>query len=267
MTAYVVTASDYASWRAQARALLQADVPPTEIVWNDEAKQDALFAATALPPAAAAATQTVPPHFLELAEVVCYHRDAERFALLYQMLWRLVHEEKHLLELVSDPLTRALQLMEKAVRRDVHKTKAFVRFRKIIDADEQEHFIAWYCPDHYSLPLSAPFFARRFAVMRWTILTPDESAHWDGEQLHYGPGATAADAPDGDALEHLWKEFYRAIFNPARIKLKAMKKEMPVRHWQTLPEAELIGAMLLEAPQRVERMLAQQEAAQSLFPQ
>ncbi|NOT60186.1 MAG: DNA metabolism protein [Acidobacteria bacterium] len=263
MMSYVVTAQDYASWRTQARALLQAAIAPNEIVWNDAAAQTALFAVTELPSASTTTTgvvvPTVSPQFLELAETVCHHRDPERFALLYQMLWRLVHEEKHLLDLASDSLTRTLQLMEKAVRRDVHKTKAFVRFRKVIDADDHEHFIAWHRPDHYSLKLSAPFFARRFAVMRWTILTPDESAHWDGEELHFGPGAKATDAPDDDAMEVLWKEFYRAIFNPARIKLKMMKKEMPVRHWQTLPEAELIGAMLIEAPQRVERMLAQQQ--------
>lgn len=257
--AHFVTAQDYASWRQQARALLQADVVPSEVIWNSATAQGSLFAPSAFAPVAAQPNQTVPPEFLELAEVVCHHRDGERFALLYQMLWRLTHGEQHLLRIASDPLTRTLQLMEKGVRRDVHKTKAFVRFRKTADADGNEHYVAWHRPDHYSLQLSAPFFQRRFAVMRWTILTPDESAHWDGERLYYGPGATVADAPDDDQMEALWKEFYRAIFNPARIKLKAMKKEMPVRHWATLPEAAMIDSMLREAPQRVERMIAQQE--------
>lgn len=254
---HFVTVHDYASWREQARALLQAATAPPEIIWHAATEQTSLFPSSALAPVAS--SQTVAPEFLELAEIVCHHRSVERFSLLYQMLWRLVHEERHLLRIASDPLTRALQLMEKAVRRDVHKTKAFVRFRKTADADGNEHYVAWHRPDHYSLKLAAPFFGRRFAVQRWTILTPDESAHWDGEQLHYGPGATVADAPDDDAIEALWKEFYRAIFNPARIKLKAMKKELPVRHWPTLPEAALIEDMLREAPQRVARMLAEQE--------
>lgn len=257
--AHFVTAHDYASWREQARALLRAAIAPPDVIWKAATEQTSLFPPTVLASVAAQPAHTVPPEFLELAELVCHHRDVERFSLLYQMLWRLTHEEKHLLRIASDPLTGTLQLMEKAVRRDVHKTKAFVRFRKTADAEGNEHYVAWHRPDHYSLQLSAPFFQRRFAVMRWTILTPDESAHWDGEQLHYGPGATAADAPDEDAMEALWQAFYRAIFNPARIKLKAMKKELPVRHWRTLPEAALIQEMLREAPQRVERMLAQQE--------
>ncbi|MEP7342656.1 MAG: UdgX family uracil-DNA binding protein [Acidobacteriota bacterium] len=258
MTNFVI-AHDYASWREQARALLHAGIPPHEVIWNSATEQASLFTPSVLAPVSAQPTQTVPPEFLELAEVVCHHRDVERFALLYQMLWRLTHGEKHLLRIASDPLTRGIELMQQAVRRDVHKTKAFVRFRKTADAEGREHYVAWHRPDHYSLRLSAPFFQRRFAVMRWTILTPDESAHWDGEQLHYGPGATAADAPDDDQMEVLWKEFYRAIFNPARIKLKAMKKEMPVRHWPTLPEAAMIDALLREAPRRVEKMIAQQE--------
>ncbi len=254
--AHVVTAQDYASWREQARALLQANIAPPEVIWNSESAQTSLFVSSVFAPVSAQPLRTVPQEFLELAEVVCHHRDTERFSLLYEMLWRLTHGETHLLRIASDPLTRTLQLMEKAVRRDVHKTKAFVRFRKTTDADGNDHYIAWHRPDHFSLKLSAPFFQRRFAVMRWTILTPDESAFWDGEELHFGPGATVADAPDDDAMEVLWKEFYRAIFNPARIKLKAMKKEMPVRHWPTLPEAALIDSLLREAPQRVERMIA-----------
>ena len=56
-------------------------------------------------------------------------------------------------------------------------------------------------------------------------------------------------------MENLWLTYYRSIFNPARIKIKAMKREMPVRHWATLPETKMIPAMLQEAPQRVTKML------------
>jgi len=171
----------------------------------------------------------------------------------------VTYENKNLLKIVSDPLTYKLEIMVKAIRRDVHKTKAFVRFRKKYDDDGSEHYIAWHRPDHYSLPLSAPFFVRRFAIMRWTILTPDESAYWDLENLHFGTGAKVSDAPGEDLMEVLWKEFYRAIFNPARIKVKTMKKEMPVRHWATLPEAALIPEMLAAAQTRVKDMIAHQE--------
>ena len=77
--------------------------------------------------------------------------------------------------------------MEKAVRRDIHKMRAFVRFRKIGDGDE-ERYVAWFEPDHFIVERNADFFVRRFTGMRWTILTPHASADWDGERLAIGPG-------------------------------------------------------------------------------
>jgi DNA polymerase len=61
-------------------------------------------------------------------------------------------------------------------------------------------------------------------------------------------------APEGDALEDLWKDYYGSIFNPARVKIKAMKAEMPARHWATLPETEMIPSLLAAADQRVIQM-------------
>ena len=150
--------------------------------------------------------------------------------------------------------------MKKAVTRDVHKMKAFVRFRRI-EADEPpvESYIAWHRPDHLIMRLAAPFFSRRFKGMSWTILTPRESAHWDQQQLTYGPGLPASEAPQADALEDLWKTYYASIFNPARIKVDMMKREMPVRHWPTLPEATLIEDLIREAPTRVNQMIENHE--------
>ena len=160
--------------------------------------------------------------------------------------------------MATDDDVYRMNQFEKAVRRDAHKMKAFVRFRRIVD-NGQERFIAWHRPDHRIVRLTAPFFSRRFPAMDWTILTPDESVHWDGARLAYGPGAPREAAPRSDELEALWKTYYGSIFNPARIKLKAMTQEMPVRHWSTLPETEIIGDLLAEAPRRVDEMIERQE--------
>ena len=37
-------------------------------------------------------------------------------------------------------------------------------------------------------------------------------------------------APREDEMETLWRTYYASIFNPARIKLAAMHKEMPRRY-------------------------------------
>ncbi len=78
---------------------------------------------------------------------------------------------------------------------------------------------------------------RRFTGMRWSILTPDASAFWDRETLRFGPGAAKADVPDEDRLEEHWRTYYASIFNPARLKVDAMQKEMPKKYWKNLPEA------------------------------
>jgi DNA polymerase len=143
--------------------------------------------------------------------------------------------------------------MERAVSRDAHKAKAFVRFRRIDGVDGDE-YVAWHRPDHRILKLVAPFFSRRFPEMHWSILTPEESVLWDGQELHYGPGVPSSEAPDEDALEDLWRTYYGSVFNPARIKVKTMKREMPVRHWATLPETRVIPQLLEEAPTRVAAM-------------
>ena len=192
------------------------------------------------------------------------HRDPVKWSLLYRVIYRMTHGERHLLKIDIDDDVRQLRLMEKALRRDMHKMTAFVRFRKVEGA-EAEQFVAWHRPDHLIVERMARWFRNRFGSMRWSILTPDRSAHWDLEKLSYGPGVPRSEAPDGDALEELWKDYYRSIFNPARVKVKAMKAEMPVRHWATLPEAQIISDLLVKANGRVLKMGREQKGSAAEF--
>ncbi len=137
--------------------------------------------------------------------------------------------------MASDPDVARAVAMAKSVRRDAHKMKAFVRFRRVEREDGTEAYVAWFEPDHHVLEATAPFFVRRFATMRWSILTPSASAHWDGEQLTIGAGAGRRDAPADDQLEAFWRTYYASIFNPARLKVKAMRAEMPKKYWRNLP--------------------------------
>ena len=246
------------SWRDAARQMLAKSVSPEQLIWCNANDGNVLLPElfdsrpegnVDLPP-----LLRVPAAFIAAARTVSLHRDADRWSLLYRLLWRLTHGEPHLLKITVDNDVDALLKMEKQVRRDIHKMHAFVRFRLVNDVDG-EHFIAWHRPDHLIVPAAGPWFARRFPTMRWTILTPDESVSWDLAKLEYTPGVPASAAPQGDDLEVLWKTYYAAIFNPARVKTKAMKKEMPVRHWATLPEAELIDDLLRQAVPRVETFM------------
>ncbi|WP_417737206.1 UdgX family uracil-DNA binding protein [Rosistilla oblonga] len=249
-------------WRDAARRLLASGVSPTDVQWIGGAERS-LFASdapTVSPDASTAATvPNVPKAFLELARYVASHRASGRWSLLYRTLWRLTHGERHLLQVTTDDDVHQLMQMRKGVSRDIHKMKAFVRFRKLETGGAEEQFVAWHRPDHRIVRLAAPFFARRFSGMHWSILTPDESVTWDQTSLHYGPGVPASEAPDEDALEDLWKAYYASIFNPARVKVAAMKREMPVRHWPTLPEATLIDDLLRQAPARADAMIQTNE--------
>jgi DNA polymerase len=256
---YAVTIQpDFGSWRDTARQMLLSNIAPEQLVWSDTSAP-AAFLPTMFNAAVNSNIQTgqlprVPPAFLASARTVSLHRDAGRWSLLYRLLWRLTHGEPHLLKISIDPDVDQLMKMEKHVSRDIHKMHAFVRFRLVND-EQGEHYIAWHRPDHLIVPVVGPWFARRFPVMRWTILTPDGSVAWDLKQLEFLPGVDATAAPRADELESLWKTYYAAIFNPARIKTRAMKKEMPVRHWATLPEAELIDDLLRQASPRVESFM------------
>jgi DNA polymerase len=239
-------------FKRHVRGLIAAKIAPADLAWTDDPGAD-LFADT--PPAdRALPTFAVPASYVELARDVLCHRDGERFALLYELLWRILYGERALLSIFSDPLVYRLRQMQKSVRRDLHKMTAFVRFRKIEDADG-ELFIAWFEPQHLVLRPAAEFFAKRFTNMRWSILTPDGSMSWNGCGIVFGPPVPKSSAPQGDTLEEWWRSYYRSTFNPARANLKQMQQEMPARYWINLPEASLIPELLAQASNRTQTMI------------
>ena len=250
---------DFDGWRDAARGLAEAGVPPSAIAWQVEGATGDLFGGPDTSPPPAGSSFAVPRGFVELAKKAICHSDPERFALLYAMLLKL-RVNRRALEDRADPLLDRIEAMAKEVRRDLHKMHAFVRFREVAD-EAGPRFVAFFEPDHHIVRATAGFFVRRFTSMRWSILTPELSIHWDGESLTEGPGATRADAPDGDPVEAVWKTYYASIFNPARVKVKAMTKEMPKKYWRNMPETALIGELLAGAQKREAAMLAMSPTA------
>jgi len=253
---------DFAFWRERARGLVQCDVPPDRVSWIEPGGTGDLFAEG---PSRAERRMPSPPadappvraskRFLELARHAALHSDPERFGLLYRLLWRLQRQPR-LMEDKADPQVRRLEELAKSVRRDCHKMHAFVRFREVAEEDGTPHYVAWFEPDHHIVRSQAGFFMRRFANMRWSILTPRGSIHWDGETMREGPPAQRSAAPQGDPVEDLWRSYYAAIFNPARLKVSAMLSEMPKKYWKNLPEAELIPQLIAGAQQREAAMVS-----------
>jgi DNA polymerase len=216
-------------WRDRARKLLAAQVPPHLATWTPS-----LFEA----PLPDAPMTRVPASFVRLAEDVILHRESSE-ALLYRILWRITHGEPKLLADAADPDIRVATLRAQNVRRDVHKMHAFVRFRLV-----EDHYVAWYEPQHHIVERAAPFFADRFATMRWSILTPEQSVAWDGEELQFFAGVPRHQAPGPDELEDLWRTYYAAIFNPNRVNPRVMRQHMPAHYWPAMPETALIPELL-----------------------
>ncbi len=253
-------ALDFDSWRLQARGLLQAQIPPENVIWGDQ--QAALFSAELAPSREAPAeTVRVPASFLRKAEVACEHADPDRFAVLYRLLWKLAHGLVHTLDDPLDPDAAKLTAMLRQIREEEHDMHAFVRFRRTLAPDGSEHWVAWFNPVHAILRRVAPFFARRYPAMHWTLLTPTASAAWDGTELHFGPGAPSEAAPRQDQIDALFLSYYEKIFNPARSNPKLLNSHLPPRLLRQMPEGGEVARLLEEAPQRVQKMNAPRASA------
>ncbi|MGN6356109.1 MAG: UdgX family uracil-DNA binding protein [Novosphingobium sp.] len=249
---------DFNAWRDLARQAVMAGISPDRIVWTQPGGGGDLFAADddLLPkPPAEAPRPNVSRPFIEQARKAALHSDPQRFGLLYRLLWRL-QANPRLMEDATDPEVRKLHGLARAVRRDIHKMRAFVRFREVEDGGGKR-YVAWFEPEHDILHANAAFFVNRFTTMRWSILTPEGALHWDGESLSEGPPASRADAPFGDDMEALWRKYYASIFNPARLKVGAMLKEMPRKYWKNMPEAVLIPELVAGAQAREATMVDQ----------
>ena len=245
----------FETWRDTMRALLQAEVTPENLHWSARSQQN-LFDQCAMMEVDRLSEVHVPSSLVALLEDAALHCESARFSIMYRMLWRVTHGERHLLDDVTDEDVAALSRMQREVRRDAHKMTAFVRFNPVPDiVAAAPQWFAWYAPIHHVLRRVAPHFVRRFATMSWAIATPDAIAVWDRERLRYLPPIARPSRTSHDDAETLWLTYYRSIFNPARLNVRAMQKEMPQHYWANLPEARVITELVVTAPKRVARMI------------
>jgi probable DNA metabolism protein len=214
-------------WLVQARLLLAEGVPPDQVQWQAEPQHGFLSAGqdSAARPTTAPIVGREPRDFLLRAALAIAYSDPRRHSLLYRILWRLHHGERALMRDATDDDVAWALGAAKAVWREKRWMKTSVRFRGVMAADVPV-FVAWFESQHDVLPMVAPFFVRRFTGMRWSIITPRRSAHWDGASLVLGAGAQLADGAGEDGLEDLWRTNFANIFEPARLKASAIVDAM-----------------------------------------
>ena len=203
--------TDFDGWRLMARALVLNGVQPSEVTWRVDGASEP---PSDIVPDVPGGTFSVPAKFVELAKLAIAHRDPNRFALLYRLLWRL-RRHHDLLIAADDPDVAKISAMADAVERDIRTMQAQLRFREF-GREQKARFIACFAPAHRIMAAVAPFFASRYADMPWSILTPDACAHWDGYAVTITPGI--AEMPEASRLEETWQRYCADIFNPARLR-------------------------------------------------
>jgi uracil-DNA glycosylase len=246
--------SAFNAWRDAVRPWLAAGHDSGRLIWN-EAPEHVMAPLPFLspreaPPPAGGTLRLSRPLMSLLQNLACF-RHGSRWEFMYRLAWRVLYENAQLLTDCADPDVANALSMERAVRRDLHKMHAFVRFREIAGAVGAPAYFAWFEPQHEILRPGADFFVDRFPNMRWTIATPDGAAVWDAGMLRFVASPSIADRPRQDSHEELWRTYYRSICNVARINPSAMQREMPQHYWKNLPEAGEITTLLREGSARL----------------
>jgi uracil-DNA glycosylase len=97
-------------WRRTARVLLAAGVSPDAVTWIES--REAVGTSGPGDEVTTTSAFTVPRDFVDLAGRVAGHADPSRWSLLYRVLWRIIHEDRQLLQRQLDPDVSALRRME-----------------------------------------------------------------------------------------------------------------------------------------------------------
>lgn len=210
----ITFAPNFAAWQKMARRALAKNVAPENTIWEELGSNQpalAMFDEHETQDHAPDTRFRVPKSFVESAMRVACHRDPKRWTLLYRLLWRLTHGEPRLLEIVVDPNVNDLMRMDKAVRHDVHKMRAFVRFRAI-EHDGATWHVAWFEPEHHIVELNAPVFPR--SIREHALVNFDAgtlcSLGWSKPYFHHRGAEIRSAAPgrDGRTLAHLLRQYF-----------------------------------------------------------
>jgi probable DNA metabolism protein len=221
----------FASWRNAARLLLREEIAPQHVAWHESDKAPASRGGAA----SRSQPRHVPKAFLRLGATVACHRDADRWSVLYRVLWRMVHGERDLLRQTTDPDIARLVAMDREVRRAQQRMFATLRFQGVESAPSftdllqgegsgQETgvtYVAWCEPAHNVVERAAPLLVKRFGDMRWSILSPDACAHWNGITLRFTPGLS--EPPTAADITGVLQRGFTGMFTPSRVSISPMR--------------------------------------------
>jgi probable DNA metabolism protein len=195
--------TDWEGWRQATRGLVLTGVEPETLTWS--------VGGDITPVPDATGSFHVPRALVSLASLAIQAREADRFGLLYALVWR-IHAGEKVLEDETDPDLSLIKRMALSVRADAHRMRTNMRFLAVPE-DGRTRFLGWYEPAHFVLPANAQLIAHRFPDRMFSIVTPDGAAHWDGSSLLFGSGLRHAE--DEEALQAWWERHHGMLLEQA----------------------------------------------------
>lgn len=252
----------FAAWRRAARALLRQGVEPSQIEWAESEEggatvTDVALAVVPVVPVASAAP-AVPRQLLARLKTAACFRAPDRWALLYRILWRWTHGERHVVDLKDADGA----LLDQRIRVVEHETDDLViltLFRRRDPSMGLPELVGWYEPHHDLLERAAARVGARMGDSTWMLATPQGAAFWNGMLLRIGRPAAEeheqaahalpASAMIGEAItseptEALWLAHYASVFN-------AEPSPVPLRYWRMPPAGPPLPAHLARARSRL----------------
>jgi uracil-DNA glycosylase len=253
----------FAAWRRAARDLLQRGVEPAGVEWveggDDAAGLSGVEAGassgtgslgTASLVAAAPTAAAIPRDLLEwLKTAACFHAP-DRWALLYRVLWRWAHGERHAAN-PDDPDGAVLAQRVQAVEQETRALIAGTLFRRRDPSMGPPEFVGWSEPQHDVLERVADIFATRMGESTWMLATPRDAMFWNGMLLHVprtsGEAAapsSSANAMTGEAItsestEALWLAYFGSASSGG-----IAPETVALRYWRMPPAGPPLPAHL-----------------------
>jgi DNA polymerase len=286
----------FAAWRRTARELLRQGAEPGSIEWvevegemagegESEAGRDARLpgaasaadaarcaesarstAQTTVDTAALDALTTAPPLtapaiprdlLAQLQTASCF-RAPDRWALLYRVLWRWTHGERHVVD-PADPDGAQLALRVQSIEHETDELLSFTRFRLRDPSMGLPEFVGWYEPRHDILKRAAARFAQPMGDSTWMLATPHGAVFWNGMLLRIDrcateedqqaaqavpPDVMAGEATTSEPAEALWLAYYASVVN-------ALPTPARLSYWRTPPAGPPLPAHLARKRSRL----------------
>lgn len=187
---------DLKTWRQAARQHVLAGTPPDSLSWRvaqSPGDLQSVFRETSSLQTGPEAVLHLPRRVVAWIVLALQAHQPERFAVLYRLVFRVVHEHLDPAAMPEDPDVRSVVSLVEAV-----KTEA-ARFRLgFTQAFADPACSLWQdTPSAYVVEGNAAYCMARYA-RPWEVRTPYRRMRWDGRALWFGAGQTHA----GGGAEH-----------------------------------------------------------------